>query len=134
MNFLDRLRQFMYGRYGIDELQKFLAVAYIAAYILKRFFFGKILDALSIVILIIFIVRFLSKDIYIRQKENRKYLEIKDKVTGWYYNKKNGVKKDKTHIFRSCPHCQAKIKLPKKRGKHVCTCPRCGKDFDVRVL
>jgi len=132
MNLFDKFRRFMYGRYGMDELQKFLAVVYIAACILKRFFFGSILDAFSIVVLIIFIVRFLSKDIYIRQKENRKYLAIKDKAIGWYYNRKNGVKK--THIFRTCPHCHAKIKLPKKRGKHVCACPRCGKDFDVRVF
>ena len=35
MNFIEKLRQFMYGRYGIDELQKFLVVFYIAAAVLK---------------------------------------------------------------------------------------------------
>ena len=130
MNFFDRLREFMYGRYGIDDLQKFLIGAYVVSRILLIIFPGRILQALSVVILILFIVRFFSKDIYIRQKENRKYLEIKDK----FINFKNNGEENRKYIFRTCPECKAKIRLPRKRGKHVCTCPRCGKDFDVRVI
>lgn len=124
----------MYGRYGIDELQKFLVVFYIAAAVLKNFFLWKIMYALSVVAAVIFIVRFFSKDIYIRQKENRKYLEIKDKVFGWFNRNQKVINDSKTHIFRTCPNCKAKIKLPRKKGNHVCNCPKCGKDFKVRVL
>jgi hypothetical protein len=26
------------------------------------------------------------------------------------------------------------IKLPRKKGKHVCSCPKCRRDFKVRVI
>jgi len=34
---------------------------------------------------------------------------------------------------RTCPNCRATIKLPRKKGKHTCTCPKCRVDFKVKV-
>ena len=57
--------------------------------------------------------------------KNKVIEKIKLRKKKWAYRK--------THIYRKCPNCKAEIRLPKKKGKHVCTCPRCKKDFDVIV-
>ena len=76
--------------------------------------------------------RLLSRNIYKRQSENMKYLKIRDKVKGKITLQKRKWSERKTHIYRKCPNCKAEIRLPKKKGKHVCTCPRCKKNFEVK--
>ena len=42
-------------------------------------------------------------------------------------------KNDKCHVYRKCPNCKAVLRLPNKVGKHTTVCPRCNKEFKVRV-
>lgn len=134
MNLFDRFREFMRGRYGIDDLSKFLIYVCLVLFVLRILTANHIIHALSVVILIIIVVRFISHDIYIRQKENVKYLEYRDKVLDYIDLQKDKWRNRKTHVYRKCPYCKANIKLPRKPGKHVCCCPRCKRDFKVRVI
>ena len=70
-------------------------------------------------------------DICLRILENDKYLEIKDKIIKLFdYNKKK-YKDRNTHMYKKCPKCKQKIRLPLKKGKHTVKCPNCGNRFDV---
>ena len=71
------LRKFMYGRYGVDELYKFLFILYIITFIINIFIRSQILEIIGLIIVLITFYRVFSKNIYKRSKENRNYLKAK---------------------------------------------------------
>ena len=127
-----KMANFFQGRYGIDELYKFLFILFWIIAILSIFIRNPIIYLLEIRMCVFMFYRLLSRNIYKRQSENMKYLKIRDKVKGKITLQKRKWSERKTHIYRKCPNCKAEIRLPKKKGKHVCTCPRCKKDFEVK--
>lgn len=130
--FMYKMANFFQGRYGIDELYKFLFILFWIIAILSLFIRNPIIYLIEMLICVFMIYRALSRNIYKRQNENMKYLKIRDKVKGKINLQKRKWADRNTHIYRKCPNCKAEIRLPKKKGKHVCTCPSCKKDFDVK--
>ncbi len=131
MKFRERVARFMVGRYGVDQLSKALLWVYLACAVMAIFFEPFYLAALALVVWMFF--RVFSKNIYKRQSENQKYLQISGKVTGWFRLQKKKFSERKTHRYRTCPHCKATLRLPNKKGKHTVCCPKCKKDFDVKI-
>ncbi len=131
--FMYKIADFLQGRYGIDELYKFLFIVFWVIAILSMLIRNPIIYLLEMLICVYMMFRALSRNIYKRQNENAKYIKIRDKIKGKLKLQKRKWDDRKTHIYRKCPNCKAEIRLPKKKGKHVCTCPRCKKDFDVIV-
>ena len=130
--FMYKIAYFLQGRYGIDELYKFLFIIFWIIAILSIVVRNPIIYLLEILICFYMMFRALSRNIYKRQNENAKYIKIRDKVKGKLKLQKRKWNDRKTHIYRKCPNCKAEIRLPKIKGKHVCTCPSCKKDFDVK--
>ena len=77
MKFEEKIRKFMYGRYGPDELYKFLFELYIVLIIINLFIRSNILNFISLLVIIYRGFRFFSKKIYKRSKENQLFLKIK---------------------------------------------------------
>ena len=85
----NKLRTFMIGRYGIDDLYKVLLVIYTILILINIFIRSKIIAVIEVLLIIIMIYRVISKNIYQRRKENDMYLKIKNKILSTYnYNKK----------------------------------------------
>jgi len=132
--FRDKLAQFMYGRYGTDQLYNALIAAYFVLIIVNAFVSSGIISILMFVVLIFTIFRTLSKNIYKRRMENEKFMKI------WRPARAKGnleirkIKEIKTHRFRKCPHCKKVLRLPRRRGKHTVQCPSCKKEFELRIL
>lgn len=131
-----RLREFLYrfmqGRYGNDELNKFLLWSYVFFVAVNLFVNSIIIVVLYSILSVVFIYRIMSKDYYKRQQENGKYLLIRNKALKQFTYINNKWKYRKTYIYRKCPNCKAPIRLPRKEGKHICCCPACKKDFEVK--
>lgn len=132
MNFRYRLMQFMSGRYGTDSLTNALLIfgavvsfvnVFVRSWVIQLFVYGVIIFALY---------RVMSRNHEARRKENRFFNEklnvFKSKIE-IYRNQKN----DKFHVYRKCPACKAVLKLPHRIGEHTTVCPRCGKEFKVKV-
>ena len=131
MKFGDRYIKFMKDRYGIDELYKFLLLICFVLIIINTFISNNIIRLFDVLLIVIIFYRYMSKNIKLRKKENDKYLEIKDKIIKLFdYNKKK-YKDRNTHMYKKCPKCKQKIRLPLKKGKHTVKCPNCGNRFDV---
>ncbi len=135
------LMRFMAGRYGMDAFGIFLTVFYIAFSIIfsiARMFLGVIgfyiFWSIQTALFLLIIFRLLSRNIYKRQCENAKFLAILDKLRGSFRLQRDKIRFRKTHIYKKCPNCKANIKLPRRKGKHICTCPKCRQDFKVRVI
>ncbi len=128
MKFINKIGQFMYGRYGSDDLYKFLIKIYILLFLVNIFINNKILVMIELLVFIVIVYRFLSKNKYMRNKENQAFLKVKKTLLKPFTNLKRKIK-DKNHLYKKCPKCKTilKLPLPSKRGiKHV-KCPDCGK-------
>ncbi len=130
--FKNAMYNFFQGRYGIDDFYKFLFVLFIVIWILNSFIKSSFLYLFGVFVCFFMIYRTFSKNYEKRQNENRKYIEIKNKVINKIKLSKKKWDDRSTHIYRKCPNCNAELRLPKKKGKHKCTCPRCRKDFDIK--
>ena len=131
MKFGDRYIKFMKDGYGIDELYKFLLLVCFVLIVINTFISNNIIRLFEVLLIVIIFYRYMSKNIKLRKKENDKYLEIKDKIIKLFdYNKKK-YKDRNTHMYKKCPKCKQKIRLPLKKGKHTVKCPNCGNRFDV---
>lgn len=131
MKFGDRYIKFMKDRYGIDELYKFLLLICFVLIVINTFISNNIIRLFEVLLIVIIFYRYMSKNIKLRKKENDKYLEIKDKIIKLFdYNKKK-YKDRNTHMYKKCPKCKQKIRLPLKKDKHTVKCPNCGNKFDV---
>lgn len=131
MKFGDIYIKFMKDRYGVDELYKFLLLICFVLIVINTFISNNIIRLFEVLLIVIIFYRYMSKNIKLRKKENDKYLEIKDKIIKLFdYNKKK-YKDRNTHMYKKCPKCKKKIRLPLKKGKHTVKCPNCGNRFDV---
>lgn len=119
----EKLQRFMIGRYGTDNLNKFLFIMTLAELILS-WVFGKFFYFMALITLIWSYFRMLSKDWNRRTEENRNYLKMKDTLFQWI-----AMIKDKEHRIYRCPECKQKIRVPRGKGKIAIRCPRCKKEF-----
>ena len=128
--FGESFRRFMYGRYGSDELNIALLIAAVAVGLtnsfLSLFFRGftvytqiisPVFYLLMLGLLGFSLFRSFSRNIYARQKENR-----------WFRNMWQRLRDRKNRYYR-CPKCKQTVRVPKGKGKISIRCPKCGEKF-----
>ena len=128
--------RFMEGRYGADQLSRFLNFVAIALIVLSMIFgaFGlsvvySVLWWLAVLIMLIALWRMFSKNISKRYQANVKYLTIKNNVVSFFRRKSSRIKQLKTHCFFKCPKCGQVVRTPKGKGSIRITCPKCREVF-----
>jgi uncharacterized paraquat-inducible protein A len=67
--------------------------------------------------------------VYRRRQENYRYLNIKNRVTGWFRKRIKRIRDSRTHRFFRCPGCGVDVRVPRGKGKIEITCTRCRKVF-----
>jgi small-conductance mechanosensitive channel len=123
----DGIRRFMFGRYGLDQLNVVLMVAAVALCLIS-FLFSRInavwtvalsfvLNLLSYVLLFWYILRAFSRNIEKRNQENRRFLAFRSRLT------------DKQNRYYRCPNCKQTVRVPRGRGKICIKCPKCSEKF-----
>ncbi len=115
------LRGFMSGRYGTDPLNMLILgtglVASLLSVVISVQPVNLILWALSYGLMIWAIFRSLSRNTYKRYLENRKFLQLRDRL------------RDRQHRYFNCPKCRQTVRVPRGKGKISITCPRCREKF-----
>ena len=115
------LRNFMAGRYGTDKLNMVILSVGLAVSLLSVFFrhppVNLLLVALSYGLMIWAIFRTLSRNTYKRYQENRKFLQVINRL------------KDRHNRYFDCPKCRQMVRVPRGKGKISITCPRCHEKF-----
>ncbi|MBE6727256.1 MAG: hypothetical protein E7562_01260 [Ruminococcaceae bacterium] len=132
MNFRYRLYQFMLGRYGVDELFIVLSAVSCVLAFTNCFVRSFVLQLVVYLVMLFAIFRVISRNIPARQRENK---WVKGLILRFYNYRRVRLqrKADFSHIYKKCPACKAILRLPKRKGKHTTVCPKCGKQFKVRV-
>lgn len=127
---MNRIKQaffrFMMGRYGTDKLNTYILLAGLVLGILSVLLtlfppFNLVLSLASYVLMGIAIFRVLSRNTYKRYQENRKFLLFLDRI------------KDREHRYFNCPKCRQPVRVPRKKGKIMITCPKCRERFQRKT-
>ena len=136
-----RFQQFMTGRYGSDQLSRFLSFVGLAMLVVYLFTGWWWIYIVAFAIIILNLFRTFSRNTTRRYEENSRYLVLKHKFLGLF--KKNGAgggsartarpKADPDHRIFKCPGCGQKVRVPKGKGKISITCPKCKKEFIKRT-
>lgn len=152
-NWRYKLFQFMQGRYGMDELGRFLLILAAIIVLASNFRFLHILYLPGLLLLAYTYFRIMSRNIYKRQQENQKYVALKSRFsmgksrktnmqqgpwtgstgqnTGYGYA--NTANSSHSYNFYRCKNCGQTVRVPKGKGTVKITCPGCGNSFIDRT-
>ena len=128
----EKFRRFMQGRYGADQLSRFLTAVCLILVILNIFIHSSILVYLVLAILAYCYYRMFSRDYNRRYAENQKFLTWQNKLKYKTGNWKKNLRDRKTHHIYRCPGCGQKIRIPRGKGKIIVTCPKCRTEFQTK--
>ena len=83
---------------------------------------SSLIYTLALVLVVWADVRIMSKNHSKRYAENQKFLELKNRVVGFF---RGGTRafKDKEHCYFRCPSCHQQVRVPKGKG-HIETAAR----------
>ena len=129
-DFKSKLIRFMSGRYGVDQLNKFLFALIVVCFILN--IFGvRFASKISLVLVILYFYRAFSKNYNKRYAENQTYLKLSENFRWKWNSLKKDMEYKKTHRIFKCTKCGKKLSVPKGKGKIEISCP-CGNKFQKK--
>lgn len=133
----EKFARFMAGRYGNDQLNRFLSIAglvfAIIALPLHRNAISSFFWLIAIVLIALVYVRMLSRNVYKRSDENTKYLRKKNSFVRAFNLRKERWKQRKSYKFFTCPACHTTLRVPKGKGKVNIVCRKCGNSFQGKT-
>ncbi len=127
-----RFMDFMSGRYGADQLSKFMLGVCVVCIVLNMFTRIRWFYLLSLVLIGICYFRMLSRNFAKRSAENEKYMSMVWKIKRKFQQTKNRVVQSKDFHIYKCPSCGQKIRIPRGKGKICITCPKCRQEFEKK--
>ena len=124
--------QFMIGRNGNDELNRFLLAVDMVLILLSVIFsrgIGRVLSPIALVLLGFTYYRMPYRDLIRRSDENARYFRLRERFLGMIRVRKEQWVQRKDYKFFVCPACKATLRVPKGRGKIKIVCRKCGNSF-----
>lgn len=134
-NFRMWLANFMRGRYGTDEFNKFLIAVTLILIILDLFVSVRWIDIVTVLLLIYIYARMFSRNFNARYMENQRFLAFaskfrKGKGAGGGFS---GFGGDSNNKILRCPTCGQQLRVPKGAGTIMIKCPNCNTQFQKKV-
>ena len=124
----EKLRQIFAGRQGMDELSKLLFWAGIALFVPALLLggrFGSLLLSFALVGVIFSFVRAFSRNLPLREAENRLLLQRLEKGRRAWAARRERFADRKEYRYFKCPGCGRWLRVPRHKGKIHINC-RCG--------
>jgi len=146
----EKMARFMAGRYGGDQLNRFVAVSG-CVLILVGFFVGGVVSLLlyfvSLAGLVWSYYRMFSRNFDKRRQENARYLRFKQRMNSdvrlnkeRWSQRRSDVRLNKErwsqrrdYKFFTCPACHTTLRVPKGKGKINIVCRKCGNSFQGKT-
>ncbi|HNY00621.1 MAG TPA: hypothetical protein PLD83_04590 [Oscillospiraceae bacterium] len=132
----EKMARFMAGRYGGDQLNRFVAVSG-CVLILVGFFVGGVVSLLlyfvSLAGLVWSYYRMFSRNFDKRRQENARYLRFKQRMNSDVRLNKERWSQRRDYKFFTCPACHTTLRVPKGKGKINIVCRKCGNSFQGKT-
>lgn len=129
---MQRLQQFMIGRYGTDRFNVFLLVCGLVCSLCGSLFFWP-MYLLADFCYIYMLFRTLSRNIPKRQRENQAFWRCWRPVENWFRLLKTRFAERKVYKYFKCPNCRQRLRAPRGRGKIEVTCQKCHGVFQTKT-
>jgi hypothetical protein len=132
----EKMARFMAGRYGGDQLNRFVAVGG-CVLLIVGFVAGGVaslsLYCVSVAGLIWTYFRMFSRNLYKRRQENERYLRVKQQMSSGVRFCKERWSQRRDYKFFTCPACHTKLRVPKGKGRINIVCRKCGNSFQGKT-
>lgn len=114
-------RRFMAGRYGSDKLNMTMLITAVVLSLISMFIPNPLIQLIMMAgyyfLLGFSIFRMMSRNVYKRYQENRKFLQFIERI------------RDRQHKYFNCPKCRQQVRVPRGKGKISICCPKCKEKF-----
>ena len=134
------IARFMYGRYGTDQLARFISCVSLISIFLSvltrgvgRGGLSSLFFYLCVVLLGLSYFRMFSRNYSSRRRENEFYLDKKYRLTSWLKLHRECFRQRRDYAFFRCPGCHQLVRVPRGKGKLRITCRRCGYSFEKKT-
>lgn len=128
------LASLMYGRYGIDRLYWVLLGVWFVMSAVNIFIGSLVLTVLELAVMTVAFWRAFSRNIYQRRRENEQFANFINGIKAGFSLFIKRVRDFKYKRYRRCKACKAVLRLPVNRGTHTVRCPKCAREFKVKIL
>lgn len=125
----EKLMRFMMGRYGTDRLNQDMLILSAVLMFLGILTPWRWIQWIGVVIIFVLYFRMFSKNINQRYRENQRYLYYRNKVVQRFKRLKDLPR----YKYVACSQCHQQLRLPRRKGNVVVTCPKCRHQFDART-
>lgn len=147
------MKDFMKGRYGVDDLSASLGACGVVLTLIATIFSLRPLSWIALAILALALMRALSRDFGARREENEAFRSFIAKVPGIgsLLSRATGArgaagsvdfertkrtastmwKNRKTTRYLKCKSCGQLMSVPRGKGHIRVTCPKCGTKVDI---
>ena len=119
----------MQGRYGADQLSRFLTAIGLVLIILNLFVHSNAITYLVMALLVYCYYRMFSRNVTKRYAENQAFLARTYKIRSFFKQQLELMKQRRIYHIYTCPGCRQKIRIPRGKGKIEVRCPNCGVNF-----
>lgn len=127
-----KANDWMQGRYGTDELTRFLMGIALVLIVINVFLRTSWLGLVAVAVLVYTLWRSLSTATDNRRNENEVFLDHAGRFRPWLRNPSAALKEARTYKHAMCPDCGQKVRVPRGKGKLRVTCPKCHTKFEVK--
>ena len=121
------------GRHGFDSLSRDCFIVWFVIVFINGFIRSKIVTVASLLLPVISLLRVFSTNSVKRAAECRKYLQLRGSATEFVKITQKRIAERDTHRYYRCKNCSSYIRVKRKPGKHTVVCPKCGKEFQVKI-
>ena len=128
----EKLNHLMEGRYGVDDLGRFILYAALILLLISAVVRNYVLSVVITVIVAYGLVRTFSRDYTRRYEENQRYLEFCERAREVWQGGARNIR-DREHAYFYCPRCHQLVRVPRGKGRIMIHCPKCGTDFEKRT-
>lgn len=128
-NFRNRPADFFAGRYGVDELGRFMLIIVAVSVVISALTRSSGMYMFNVIILAVCAARMFSGNISSRMEENDVYLDIRNRVIGVFNKEAAGKVRDSDYRYFRCPNCSQTVRVPRGKGNISIRCPKCKAEF-----
>lgn len=131
--FESRMRAWLDGRNGADELATFMIICALVVVIANIFLNTVFLSVLALALMLYAWWRMSSKNVEARMRENRAFAELMGPVRPWLKNPGRSISEARSYKHLRCPSCSQRMRVPRHKGRLRVRCPKCKATFEART-